>query len=212
MRIRTYAWGLPEMLKPTRKRRNNNQLYTGAKVLSRPKYRMLQEEMIRPCFTQRHQLKPNTQGKKKTSVTLTILLPYLSQKIPQTGQPIPIARNTICDQKEKSGRLQLSPTFPPSQFSYRWHESHLIAPQPPLAVQLWGQDGQDNNLHSVSNLLPAEAAWAVKDRGGTTARTVLLFLKISGFIPTQGRRWRKLSTGTSQSRYNPAHRLPIRIL
>lgn len=51
VKMGTYAWGLPPIPMPTRNRRNKNQLYLGAKVLRKPKYRETHTEMVRPCFT-----------------------------------------------------------------------------------------------------------------------------------------------------------------
>lgn len=41
--------------------------------------------------------------------------------------------------------------------TYRCDQGHLVARQPPLAVQLWRQDAEDHHLHGVSDLLPRES-------------------------------------------------------
>lgn len=46
-------------------------------------------------------IKRTQKSQDKTYMRLTFLLPYLSQKIPQMGAPIAIARNTTYGQNEK---------------------------------------------------------------------------------------------------------------
>lgn len=89
---------------------------------------------------------------------LTSLLPYLSARFPHTGAPTHIPANTTWGKRQRTLACGLVRGACDAQLlTYRRDQGHLVARQPPLAVQLRRQDAEDHHLHGVSDLLPRES-------------------------------------------------------